>query len=121
MSRVILTSNLFHILLLFCNPQRGNAGCASIATCCPGTNNTCSQLSNGTDNNCYCDQHCLSNNDCCSDYADYCINRGENTKLNHNDGMRYFPGFTAVTDFVMQQYNVLVAIKVHGNYIHSCN
>ena len=120
MSQVMLTLNLIHILLFFFNPKCGNAGCASIATCCPGTNNSCSQQLNGIDSNCYCDQACLSS-DCCSDYADYCINRGENTKQNHNDAMHYLQSFTTETDFITQQYNVIVAIKVQGNSIHSCN
>ena len=88
MCRVILYLNLHYVLLFFLNPQCGNAGCASIATCCPGRNNTCSLLSNGHDD-CFCDQYCISIQDCCSDYVDYCINRGENTKQKHNDAMHY--------------------------------
>ena len=86
MSRVTLALNLLHILLFFLNPQFGNAGCASIGRCCSGNNPTCSHVqSNGND--CYCDQRCMMNNDCCNDYADYCINRGENTKQKCNYAM----------------------------------
>ncbi|XP_070412212.1 uncharacterized protein [Nothobranchius furzeri] len=34
--------------------------------CCPGRNDACRRVS------CYCDQYCLQNNDCCSDYVSTC-------------------------------------------------
>ena len=47
-------------------------------TCCAGTNGTCN-FSNGTVI-CFCDEFCITNNDCCNDYITYCIVAGENNK-----------------------------------------
>ena len=78
MCHAILVLNLFNLMFFFLNPQCGNAGCASIATCCPPSDLKCYQQSI-TGYICHCDQYCISIQDCCGDYADYCINRGENT------------------------------------------
>ena len=57
-----------------------SAGCAEASlSCCPGTNSECI-VSDGM-RTCYCDEHCIVNSDCCSDYNNYCVNRGENNKL----------------------------------------
>ena len=49
--------------------------CAAIGSCCAVGDASC--VSEDEASECSCDQFCLSIGDCCNDYLDFCINRGD--------------------------------------------
>ena len=51
--------------------------CAEAGFCCEGTNDACvgkgpTMSSNSSTGNCYCDEICVQNRDCCLDYLQTC-------------------------------------------------
>ena len=51
--------------------------CAEAGFCCAGTNNSCfgkgpTMSDNSSTGNCYCDEICVKNRDCCIDYLQTC-------------------------------------------------
>jgi len=43
--------------------------CSSSNSCCTGQDDRCQSQ----DGSCYCDQQCVMEEDCCLDYAEFCI------------------------------------------------
>ncbi|XP_042559061.1 uncharacterized protein LOC116218478 isoform X2 [Clupea harengus] len=55
------------LLVILQTPQESTASCSSpTSLCCLGQNNSCHR------NPCFCDEYCLTNKDCCSDYIQTC-------------------------------------------------
>lgn len=64
------------VLVLYLGAQPVEGGCVELGYCCHGKNNTClangPRINNPKSHKCFCDESCVFQKDCCTDYRDLC-------------------------------------------------